>query len=232
MKETLPPLDDAMLDLLEAEKRVVPPAGARERVLAASLARIGTKGGPGNGGGGEGGAGGAGARALGGSLRAWPLIGAFAAGVVSTAIVFSLRSGGPAEKIVYVDRPSAPSASASVQAPDEREPPAPVIEPSAEAPRPPSSRASDHIAAERALLDVARGAVASGDPDHALAALDRHAREFPHGALSEEREALAVKALVMKGRYDEARARGAAFRERWPKSVMTRAVESSLATIP
>jgi hypothetical protein len=79
---------------------------------------------------------------------------------------------------------------------------------------------------------VARTSVASGDPTHALAAIERHVREFPNGELSEEREALAVKALVMAGRYDAARARGAAFHTRWPRSVMTRAVESALATVP
>jgi hypothetical protein len=88
------------------------------------------------------------------------------------------------------------------------------------------------LAAESAILDIARTAIARGEGDHALAAVDRHAAAFPHGSLREEREALAVKALVLAGRGDEARARAAKFRMAYPESLFLQAIESSLRSIP
>jgi hypothetical protein len=89
-----------------------------------------------------------------------------------------------------------------------------------------------HLAAESAILDVARAAIARGEPDQALAAIERHASSFPRGVLREEREALAVKALVLAGRGEEARARAAAFRARYPASFFLPALESSLRNLP
>jgi hypothetical protein len=43
----------------------------------------------------------------------------------------------------------------------------------------------------------------------ALTKLDEHGRRFPRGYLDEEREALAIQALVNVQRYDDARARAA-----------------------
>jgi hypothetical protein len=87
------------------------------------------------------------------------------------------------------------------------------------------------LAAESALLDVARRGLAAGEPDRALDAVGRHASQFPHGLLAEEREALAIKALVLAGRADEARTRAAAFREHFPGSMFLRSIDASLGTI-
>ena len=86
--------------------------------------------------------------------------------------------------------------------------------------------------AERLVVDVARSAYARGDRDEALRALARHAATYPEGALSEEREALAIRILVDAGRAPEARARGQKFRMRYPKSLMLPAVEAALESIP
>jgi hypothetical protein len=94
-----------------------------------------------------------------------------------------------------------------------------------------SSPDNRSLAAERALLDVARTALANGDPDRALQATLRHERSYPSGALVEEREAIAIKALVAAGRKDEARARGARFLERFPSGLMRPAVEGALRSI-
>jgi hypothetical protein len=77
-------------------------------------------------------------------------------------------------------------------------------------------------------LDEARTAFMRGEPSACLRALERHAQRFPSGRLSEEREALAVRALASMNRGDEARARAARFRERYPESLMLPAVEAAV----
>jgi hypothetical protein len=86
------------------------------------------------------------------------------------------------------------------------------------------------LAAERALLDAARVALGRGEPDAALDAVARHAREFPNGRLTEEREALAVRALAKAGRVEEARARGVTFLEKYPRSLAGPAVRAAMGT--
>jgi hypothetical protein len=96
---------------------------------------------------------------------------------------------------------------------DEQAPPAP----SAIDARPPSPPAAtpavrppvDSLRAEAATLERARSLVAR-DPSAALSVLEQHAREFPKGKLSVERELIAVDALRRAGRVSEARGRGEA----------------------
>jgi hypothetical protein len=89
-----------------------------------------------------------------------------------------------------------------------------------------SAPAGVGLAGERTLLERARAALARDDADAALAALDEHARSFPHGALAEERELLAVRALTAAARTPEARARAARFRHAYPNSVYLDAVDA------
>lgn len=70
---------------------------------------------------------------------------------------------------------------------------------------------------EAALLDSARSAL-STDPQRALALTQEHARRFPHGALSQEREVIAIEALTKLGQTDAAKARGSDFERRYPGS--------------
>ena len=86
------------------------------------------------------------------------------------------------------------------------------------------------LGAERGLLDVARSAMARGEAAEALAAVDRHGRDYRDGALVEEREALGIKALLALGRRDEARARAARFEKRFPDSLPLRAVRGAVGT--
>jgi hypothetical protein len=60
------------------------------------------------------------------------------------------------------------------------------------------------LAPETALLESARTALGRGDAPGALALLERHEREFPTGALLEERLAAKVFALCSLGRREEA----------------------------
>jgi hypothetical protein len=77
----------------------------------------------------------------------------------------------------------------------------------------------DALAEEQALVDTARAALARGRAGDALRTADEHARRFPAGKLSEERENLAIQALAFLGRRDEATARAARFHKRYPGSL-------------
>jgi hypothetical protein len=88
------------------------------------------------------------------------------------------------------------------------------------------------LSEERALLDGARAALGAGDGARALAITDTHQRRFARPQLAEEREAIAIQALVVAGRFDDARARAARFRDNSPDSLFAPAVEASLASIP
>ncbi|MCB9569838.1 MAG: hypothetical protein H6710_21905 [Myxococcales bacterium] len=74
------------------------------------------------------------------------------------------------------------------------------------------------LARELRLIRAAEEHLQAGRGDEALAALERHRREFPGGQLEPEREASRVTALCQQGRADEASARAQAFAERWPDS--------------
>jgi hypothetical protein len=118
-----------------------------------------------------------------------------------------------------------PAGSVIVEAP-------PSVAPSATVSPPAKAQASARPAVvtstEDALIDAAREALARGIPAEALAATDEHARRYPAGALTEEREALAIQALVALGRRREAGNRAGEFRKRWPDSLLRRAVDRSL----
>jgi hypothetical protein len=82
------------------------------------------------------------------------------------------------------------------------------------------------------LLDGARTALTQGEPDRAIALTEEHARTFARPRLAEEREAIAVQALVLEGRSADARDRAARFRTSYPNSLFLPAVETSLESIP
>lgn len=223
------PLDRDLAALFGRASLPEPPEGAEARVLArleasvlagASVAADATK--------------------RGGTLgsRAWSLAGAtFVAGaVVGGGVVAAL---GPMAR--EAPGPSVtPSVSASVSAApalatssldggalEETSPMASAI---ATARR--DGAVEDGLAEEKKLVEGARAKLVAGDAPGALALLEIHRQRFPRGGLSEEREALAVEALVKAGRYDEARRRAAAFRQRVPNSVYLPAVDATLESIP
>ena len=69
------------------------------------------------------------------------------------------------------------------------------------------------------MLGRGQTALAGGDARGALGWVDRHARRFPSGALVEERERLAIEALLRLGRRTDAEARAERFHRRFPRSV-------------
>jgi hypothetical protein len=103
----------------------------------------------------------------------------------------------------------------------------PSARPRAAAPSAAASAAAG-LADERRLLDGARAALSRGEPSQALGPLDEHTRRFPHGVLTEEREALAIQALARSGRTTEAADRAARFEKTYPTSLMMPAVKDAL----
>lgn len=114
-----------------------------------------------------------------------------------------------------------------VEVPVRVEVPVPTPAPSPEPKRPVVSDPA--LARERVLVDTARSAVLKADGAAALKAVEAHAREFPKGRLAEERESLAVQALVVAGRRAEAMARAEAFHRVFPRSLLGPVVDDALA---
>jgi hypothetical protein len=83
---------------------------------------------------------------------------------------------------------------------------------------------------ETALLGRAQRALAS-DPALALSLCQKHATEYPQSGLSQEREVIAIGALVSLGRRSEALSRAAAFRAKYPGSAHLRRLER-LGVVP
>jgi hypothetical protein len=79
-------------------------------------------------------------------------------------------------------------------------------------------------AVELGLVGRAQAALET-DAVRALALASDHERKFPTGALVQEREVIAIDALVRLGRLPDAEARAARFRERFPASVHARRVD-------
>ncbi len=95
----------------------------------------------------------------------------------------------------------------------------PDAEHPASAPRPEERRAAADPArpTELSLLSQAQGLLAK-NPSAALEVIEEHARYYPHGSFSEEREALAIDALRRLGRRTHLRARARAFLQDYPAS--------------
>lgn len=232
MTEPDPPqIDPLLLSLYAAERdyEEVAPADVRARVWAS------VGGGPAGPGGGQGGSPDGGAvatiplrHAIGGMV-ATSLIGALVgAGVVTGLAPTSERRAAPATSISVQPASLASSAPSLPSSPT----PAPSALPSSRAPsRAPTAEPildARALAAERALVDVARAALARGEPEQALDAVARHEREYPDGRHAEEREAIAVRALARAGRVDEAKRRGARFFTTYPNSLAGPAVKAAL----
>lgn len=217
--EDLAPLDAELATLFAEERaRDGAPADAKARALRRLEAAT---------------AGGGGSSGSGGSVagtKLGPLVAALATGALLGGVAVGFVRP---PRVVYVDR--AAPAVVTTATPAEVSLPTvvrPTTTPSADpSPPPPQPASASTLAAERAILDEARAALGRGDSAQALDRVDRHAREFPHGQLTEEREALAVQALANAHRVPEAVARGKRFEQSYPNSVLAPAVEAALAAI-
>jgi hypothetical protein len=89
---------------------------------------------------------------------------------------------------------------------------------------PPAARAGE---SEVAILEAAEDALSS-NPVSALARADHHANRFPNGALAQEREVIAIDALMRLGRGGEARYRAENFYRAFPSSAHRQRIEALL----
>ena len=95
-----------------------------------------------------------------------------------------------------------------------------------------ATRGPSRLARERALIDQARAALRADRAHDALVALMGHAREFPAGALAEDRERLAVESLIRTDRRAAARRRAEAFLARYPDSAHRPRIQRFLDELP
>jgi hypothetical protein len=123
--------------------------------------------------------------------------------------------------------PASPASPLTPEAPTMTSP-----SPGRAAPRRAASGTTPALDAEMALLQEARDALRRGDPPSALSALGRYDDAFRSGVLRPEAAALRVFALCDAGEGGEARAHGAAFLKRWPRSPLADRVHLSCALEP
>lgn len=88
------------------------------------------------------------------------------------------------------------------------------------------------LADERALIEMARTALAKKEFSQARTVLLSHAQRFAFGQLAEERESLWVQLEVNAGNFTAARKRAEDFRSQFPDSVLLPVVEQALREIP
>ena len=149
------------------------------------------------------------------------LLGGLASVVLVTVAVFP-HPPAPTPTPTLAPTPTpAPTPAPDSPPPTSTTPHTPATPPTSTTPAPTRLPTAPHRdpTRERALLDRAQSALADGDPAAALARLRDHQREFPRGALTEEREALRVHALTKSDQRDAAQRAADAFRARYPRSI-------------
>jgi hypothetical protein len=157
------------------------------------------------------------------SISGWVVAGTLAAVVTGGAIAVwreGVPSASPAPAAVVAVAPAPAPVPAEVVAPG----PEPVQPgPAPAAARTPAprryvapARPSDDLRAEIALVDAARAALETGNPERALALLRRYTASYPGGTFTPETSALRIESLAAAGRGDEARALARDFVARYP----------------
>jgi hypothetical protein len=128
-----------------------------------------------------------------------------------------------------VEAPEPPPSTTPPRSPPAREP-AREVSPRAPLDVLPSSPSSQGSAQREELGLLARAQSAlSSDPKTALLLAGEHEARFGHGALSQEREVVAIDALLRLGRRSEASARAMRFSQQFPGSVHARRIEILLS---
>ena len=222
--------DDAGADLLASARSDGPSNRARARAAAMLGVGVGiaaaTAGGTASASAGAGAGAGAGAAAkVGGAGLLTKIIGGalIVAAVGGGTAVAVRQSSSPATVPVPVATNAAPSAvtpATTVASPKANvvteEPASPIVEanalPSAPvaktAPKPaPSAAQESALTRELRSLDSAKARLEAHDANGALAALDRHDREFANGSLRAESAMLRIEALLARGDDASAKAR-------------------------
>ncbi len=132
-----------------------------------------------------------------------------------------------------VESPVAPPPPALVEAAPPSSPEPAIAAPRPSSPRPvapvaPVAKAAPLPSDEPGLLDAALRAMRDGRFARALEITSEHRRAHPNGVLIQEREVIAIEALVRLGRDAEARAAADRFRAAFPTSGHLLRVDSLL----
>jgi hypothetical protein len=249
MSQDEKPLAPELRFLLDAERsRPDAPADAKSAAQERLAALLGPAAGLGGGGsGGHGSSGSASSAAAASAVRGSPALtiakfagvfalGGLVVGGLTSTLMHPQDHAGNGVQAPAVSGSVAGVANQESAAVNEERPlpsaPTPSLEHSAPSPAPSASAAAPsrdtQLAAERALLERARTALAHGDGSGAFAAIHEHEQKFARGQLSEEREVLAVQALAIVGRSAEAAERAAHFRQAFPHSLLLPVVEQAL----
>ena len=160
----------------------------------------------------------------------------WAAGVLAVAVstggIVAVRHYRSREVAVATVGPVAVAAPAPVAPPDApvETPPPVVVAPVPEPPKPPRPPASaeSSLVGESRLLERARSALQTGHAAAALDACEHHAHTYPRGQLREERERIAIEALIALGRHDAAETRATRFDRTFPDSVQSARIHALL----
>ena len=224
-------------DLLERDAEMSPPEGAEDAVWAALQDKLSPPDGGDDGaaGGEPAGGGGGGPDTAGASLGAKGLAGAaVVAGVVGAVVLLRPSDEPPSEPEPPPPIPSAittaravdppvPASAFPIEVSDEDATAAPPPKPTATgAPDARAVKAADAapsaLGAEARMLERARRLVNGGKHDLALQQIRIMRRRFPDGALTQERDALEVRALRESGSAGAAKKRTEEFERNHPES--------------
>jgi hypothetical protein len=158
------------------------------------------------------------------TLLAWGAGGTMAASGAVLAVALSQPATAlapPAPTPTVKPASAAPAASEPVASPEVTVAPSLQVRPAKEAPA---------VWDEPGLIEKARKALAA-EPRRALSLTQEHQRRFPAGALSVEREVIALEALGRLGQTAEAKRRALAFEAKYPKSIHLPRVRALLARL-
>lgn len=226
--------DDPLRELIQAGREDLP-SEEQLRHLASRLAPwMGGPSGPGSSGGGGEGA----SSAAGGGASSLPvakvMIALALSGVAVGGGVIALRPAhAPVQTVQSAPRQVEPPVeAAALEAPAASTTAEPSESVAARATPAPAATAStaDQGPSEIALLQQAQAELGA-NPGRSLALTQQHARRFPGGAFSQEREAIAIQALAGLGRTAEARARAERFAAAFPGSAYVRRFEVLLGPL-
>ncbi len=161
------------------------------------------------------------AKWLAGALVVGAVAGASLHAAIAPAVPVALPAASPSTSASPASTPAAPTESpaavVSVSAPPIAHASVAPVFSGVTRPAPSASVAVVALP-EPELLDRAHDALLHADPEGALALTRQHARAYPQGVLTQEREMIAIEALLALKRRDEAKARAAAFRAAYPGS--------------
>ncbi len=154
-------------------------------------------------------------------LKAW-----IAAGVVSLGLGFLwVQQGHPASQAVEPVRsapklvaPAVPAQVPPVEVARSEATPEPIVPKAAETPAPTKRQATPAAARPDELSLIAQAQALRDQPRALLKVLKQHAAWYPNGMLAQEREVLAVEALLASGKIEAGKRRAARLEAEYPTS--------------